>query len=385
MSSHPPARTDPRGAADLSSILFASHTPESSVFRVGSHHLSRQLAVAGHRVGHLSTPLSPLKLAGLGDRVGLGERWRSWVTGPVTDETGRSSAVPFTLLPVQVTGAWAHNAGLRTALPPLRSLVRRMGLSEVDVLLVDQPLFAGLERLVPAGRLVYRPTDVYTAPRLVAAQARLLAAADAVVATSQPVLDALPPAARDLPNLVLGNGVDVEAFRRPPGDGPGEAAAVYVGSMDGRLDWDWLRALARAQPLVRIDLFGPRPDPLPEDLGPRVRFGGPVGYPELPALLARYRVGLMPFAASAANEGRSPMKFYEYLAAGLRVLSTPHVAFPPGTPGVRVEESGEGAGAALGELVADSTPNAAGTAAAAEQDWSRRAHALVRFLGAIAA
>ncbi len=50
----------------------------------------------------MSTPLSPVKLVGLGNMVGCGpvllHRGR-----PQEDEDGRMSVVPFTTLPVQLT------------------------------------------------------------------------------------------------------------------------------------------------------------------------------------------------------------------------------------------------------------------------------------------
>ena len=44
-------------------------------------------------------------------------------------------------------------------------------------------------------------------------------------------------------------------------------------------------------------------------------------YQSIASELHRARVGLLPLSASRENEGRSPMKLYEYLAAGLRVLA----------------------------------------------------------------
>ena len=50
---------------------------------------------------------------------------------------------------------------------------------------------------------------------------------------------------------------------------------------------------------------------------------GSVDYSKLPQILSQCAVGLLPMSDDASNAGRSPMKFFEYLAAGLPVVSTP--------------------------------------------------------------
>lgn len=364
-----------------SRVLFASHTPETGVFRVGSHHLSRALAQRGMQVAHMSTPLSPVKVLGLGNRVGLRSRFSSTVAGPQRDTDGRVSVVPFTTLPVQLTAGWPLNLALRTGVPGIRRTVRAAGLDRPDFLLMDQPLFAGLGSLVGARTVVYRPTDVYTGHRMLAAQERALAESSAVVATSQTVWEELPPSARSLPHLVLPNGVDAPFFRSGDPEGATGDALVYVGALDDRVDWVWLRELARGRPEVRVDLFGPAPDPLPEGLGDNVRFLGPLAYDEVPAVLARYTTALMPFRDTTANDGRSPMKLYEYLAAGLRVLATPHFAGsgdPP--PGVRVVGDAATGVADLPALLTATDRNDVGAAVADGHDWSRRSSVLLDFL-----
>jgi len=365
---------------ELTSVLFASHTAETSVFRVGSHHLSRQFAMLGVAVGHLSTPLSPVKALGAGDRTGLAARWRSCVSGPVPDETGRWSVVPFTVVPVQATASRSTMA-LRTAVPSLRRTVAKMQLGPIDHLLVDQPLFAGLPDLVRSRTVVYRPTDVYLSPRLVAAQARMLEQAHAVVATSEGVLAALPARARTLPLLVLSNGVDMAPFH-VAGDRPRDASSVvYVGALDERLDWEWVTAFARACPSVGIDLYGPKPEPAPDDLPTNVRLLGTTPHDDLARTLSGYSVALMPFCHSQVNVGRSPMKLYEYLAAGLHVLATPGfdaAGDPP--PGVTVVPSGADAAVHARRMLDAGTRNIAGKQAAGQHDWRLRAQRLLSFL-----
>jgi len=49
---------------------------------------------------------------------------------------------------------------------------------------------------------------------------------------------------------------------------------------------------------------------------------GPVSYEQLPQVMSKFHVALMPFACNEATRSISPTKTLEYLAAGLRVVST---------------------------------------------------------------
>jgi len=57
-------------------IVFASHTVIGGHFVVGSHHLARSFAAAGHRVAHMSTPISPAHLALVGKSDIIRQRYR---------------------------------------------------------------------------------------------------------------------------------------------------------------------------------------------------------------------------------------------------------------------------------------------------------------------
>ena len=118
---------------------------------------------------------------------------------------------------------------------------------------------------------------------------------------------------------------------------------TYVGAIDERLDFAFVRALARrgasvvmVGPVVKIDAAS-----LPRD--PNVHFSGPLPYADLPAILAGTDVAIMPFAANDATRAISPTKTPEYLAAGLPVVSSPiaDVATDYGTV-VRIADTAEG-------------------------------------------
>jgi teichuronic acid biosynthesis glycosyltransferase TuaH len=367
--------------AQRRNYLFASHSAEVGSFRVGSHHLSTALARMGHGCAHVATPLSAANLLRRDPARGVRQRFGAAVRPVRPDEDGRLSVVPLSILPVQVTHTWGRNLALGSIVPPLGPRLRRAGFPAYDVTLIDQPMFQGIWRRVPTRRVVYRPTDIYPDGSWHEAQNRVLARADAVVATSSAVLSALD-LPRQIPTLVLENGVDYRRFAGDAGEEGHRSGAVYVGALDQRLDWQWLRGLAEAVPDVPITVAGPsRHVP---DLPGNLRMVGPVEYDRVPALLRAGAVGLLPFTNSVLNSGRSPMKLYEYLAAGMHVVGSDFSASRmAGLPGVTLTQNVPEAAAALRRAVHEGGANVRGQQVAADEDWAGKAQILDEFLVAL--
>ena len=95
-------------------------------------------------------------------------------------------------------------------------------------------------------------------------------------------------------------------------------------------------------------------------------------------MLSRYRVGLLPLSDDPANDGRSPMKLYEYLAAGLNVLCRSTTALAASAIGdVHCYADGASAAVLLAGLLANE-PTGQGALAAAAMDWSARARLVLQ-------
>lgn len=99
----------------------------------------------------------------------------------------------------------------------------------------------------------------------------------------------------------------------------------WAGSIDERVDLGLLAEAAALRPAWSWVLLGPVAgvDVTPLTRLDNVRVIGPRPYRELPAWLAHFDVGMMPFAQNEATRFISPTKTPEYLAAGLPVVSTP--------------------------------------------------------------
>ena len=350
------------GSARDNRVVFISHTHAGGIFKVGSHHLARELSIRGYDVAHISTPFSAVHAA-LGK--GADGRREQSLLGGQRDEHGVLQLVPRTVLPARLSSS--HY---------LKNALRDIGFLGSRFMLVDQPLMSAGPLTRFAETIVYRPTDLYLKGAAAAKQNSLLKLAAGVIATSEEVLAALP-LTRIIPRITVENGVEFARFAVPPA--PTRSGAVYVGALDERFDWDAVRRFALAVPDAPIKLAGPA-NSAPLGLPSNVKLLGSVPYSAVPSLLAGARIGLLPLSDSPSNRGRSPMKLFEYLAAGLTVVSreTPVIA-ARALPGVSTYRTAD-AGAALyaaEHLRRDS--NTAGIEAARLQDWSAKANAVEEF------
>jgi glycosyltransferase involved in cell wall biosynthesis len=319
-------------------IAFFSHTAMGGAFVVGSHHLARALRLLGHDVTHVSAPISPAHfIVAMRDKF-VRERVRRWLRGGVTIG-GVKDLTPFTLLPWRLarSSAWLSGNYSKSMLAgPMRRFLLARGHNPACCLIVDEPRFAGLIAAHPGCNIIYRATDLYAVlrndPKIVDAERLLCAHARVLVATSERVAAHLELLSGK-PVHIITNGVDFEHFAaatdstHPPGqfDLPGTRAqrAVYVGAFDRRLSRVAIESAARRLQDKRFILAGPGSLELAGELAlPNVVALGAVAYSRLPALLKECAVGLLPLSGDAANEGRSPMKLYEYAAAGAAVAAT---------------------------------------------------------------
>jgi glycosyltransferase involved in cell wall biosynthesis len=114
--------------------------------------------------------------------------------------------------------------------------------------------------------------------------------------------------------------VDAAKADLPPGEGP---LAGYFGVLNERVDMRLIEALLASGPW-RVLLIGPATSHAPTmPVHPRLHYAGPRPYAQLPAYLAHFDLGLIPYDATGPHRFLYPVKALEYLAGGKPVLSTP--------------------------------------------------------------
>ncbi|HTU44016.1 MAG TPA: glycosyltransferase family 1 protein [Bryobacteraceae bacterium] len=112
----------------------------------------------------------------------------------------------------------------------------------------------------------------------------------------------------------------------------------YAGVIDERMDLQLIAEIAAQRPQWQLILLGPVAKINPASL-PRahnIHYLGMKAYDDLPDYLSGWNVGMLPFALNESTRFISPTKTPEYLAAGLRVISTPirDVVTPYGNQGL---------------------------------------------------
>ena len=197
------------------------------------------------------------------------------------------------------------------------------------VLWTFSPVTYGLEERF--ARTVYHSADLlhtqHSSPEVcLAAEAALLTKADCVIASSLGVQNHLRSMGRD-DVLLWENVADTALFEAA--HETRQPRAVFAGNLTtSKVDFELLRSLATAGVSVIVagptSIDGTSAQREMEDLLalPNIHYVGSLPPGELARVLASSMVGLIPYRLNEYTAGVFPMKVYEYLAAGLRVVST---------------------------------------------------------------
>ena len=117
----------------------------------------------------------------------------------------------------------------------------------------------------------------------------------------------------------LGEPVELRGIPRP--------RALFIGALsEYKVDFDLLRETARRLSGVHFILVGPvgegQPGTCRPPILPNVHLMGPKPYKMLPQLMAHADVAILPVPRNRYADSMFPMKFFEYLSAGLPVVGT---------------------------------------------------------------
>lgn len=168
-------------------------------------------------------------------------------------------------------------------------------------------------------------------PELVALEARLFDQADLVFTGGQSLYEAKRHRHADV--HLFPSSIDKAHFvraRQPAAAEPEDQRAIprprigFFGVIDERMDVALLGRLAAARPDWHFVMLGPvvKIDPASLPRAANLHWLGGKSYAELPAYLAGWQAGLMPFALNEATRFISPTKTPEFLAAGVPLVST---------------------------------------------------------------
>lgn len=223
-----------------------------------------------------------------------------------------------------------------------RNTLRKLSIRQPIVWFL-RPSMVDLINDIPEARLLlYHMEDEYTAYRGHTPTSRhrteklereMMARADIVIVVSKNLYEAKH---RFNPNTYLvPNGVNYQAYAAALADPhlPSDLQAIkpprlgYSGLISDKLDFNMLKELAQENPewslvfLGKVRVFAQVEAWQTLRAMPNVHQLGPVQWSQVPHYVKGFQVGLMPYVQDRHAEYISPMKLYDYLAAGLPIVS----------------------------------------------------------------
>lgn len=183
--------------------------------------------------------------------------------------------------------------------------------------------------------------------------------------------------------MIIRNGVDAELFEAAHRDrAPGlPRKAGYAGALDHWFDFESVVAAVERYPEWTFELIG-RPENSEVARLARysnVNIAGELPHQSLPGRMAQWDVAMIPFLRNELTEATNPIKLYEYLSAGLPVVSTRLPEAEQYRDLVYCADTPQQFAAQLGTAVEEDTAarRARRVAFARGETWAVRAHALL--------
>ena len=307
-----------------SALILGVHSFADRHRKTGIQHIAEGLARRGVAVEYVSASSSPLDLAGAERRGRLARVWPRLGRSPVAEPIPGLKEYAFpSLLPVH--RLFLRSEGLLRAVrfPAASWFAAR----EYDLCVHDvSPTMAYLP-LVRSRRHVLRLNDSprglesLPLPLVRALEARLTGGFYQRVWAVSDLLAAYSiGAAPTTPADTIPNGFDASQFAGSavPAREPGRRA-VYLGSQVPWLDLDLLKKAAALLPDWEFCCLGAGFER--ERDRANLRFLPPIPHDRVAEALTGFDVGLLPYLEDRAHMAcvRRPLKFYEYVAAGLGV------------------------------------------------------------------
>ena len=379
-------------------ILLLSTADWDNPFWTNKQHVARELARRGHTVIYVESLGLRRPTAGRRDLARLWRRFlrglrharrvedRIWVCAPLVLPLHGWPAVAA-LNRALLRGSLAAAQRRAQVRPRLLWTYSPLTLQALDVEGFDFILYHAVDDIAAQPGM---PAEV-----IAAAEQALAQRADMVFTTS-PALQQRHAVSnlhtRFLPNVAdyahfagaqtLAPTADLHALARP--------RIGFVGAVSAyKLDIPLLIAVARLRPGYSFVLIGqvgegdPATDVAALTSEPNLHLLGPRPYAELPACLAGFDVALLPCPITPYTRAMFPMKFFEYLAAGLPVVSTRLPALEAYATLFHVADDAPAFAAAIdAALAGEGASREARQATAKAQTWEIRTAAMLEAVDA---
>ncbi|MGR6837140.1 glycosyltransferase [Syntrophomonas erecta] len=340
---------------------------------------------ASNRILYVEAPLS--FLSPLKDHS-LWYKWRWWRQGIRPLKPNLWLFSPPLLLPLANRYRFFNRINQKLMAWSLRRACKKLGFKD-PVLLTYLPNTVDMVGRLGEKMVVYDCVDEHSAfqgfdPRVVREmEIGLLRCSDVVFTTAQPLYNDKKQFTDQI--YMLRNAADVALFAQALDSDQKIAEDVasltppvlgFIGRIKEWIDLDLIYQVALARPEWSIVMVGPVE--IDADISafeglPNVHFVGGRSKEELPAYLKKFDVCLNPFRSGPLSYAVNPLKFYEYLASGKPIVSTPMPEMDIFAGVVEIGTGQEGFIQAI-ERALDDTPEkqAHRLALSEENSWEKR-------------
>ena len=228
--------------------------------------------------------------------------------------------------------------------------LRRLGMSH-PLVWFSLPGMLELSQDIPSASLkLYHVIDEYSGyhgqtaasrRRLQQKEKEMMALVDVVCVVSEKLYQSKSPF--NPHTCMIPNGVDYTSYERSLAD-PSlpenlrdipEPRLGYIGLVGEKVDLPMLKQLAESHPQWSLVFLGVVKLDKQADTWralhalPNVHLLDPVSAPQVPDYVKGFQVGLMPYVLDLQVQNSSPMKMYDYMAAGIPIAS---IDMPPARP-----------------------------------------------------
>lgn len=378
----------------MPTAIIGSAQHWTAPIRLSAHHLARYLSKKGWRICFVSTPTSFMhRLRFYSDPIRR-ERYSLAKHGMHYDAKEKIHYyTPLTYLPPSrlpvLRRKWFFDSWPKFTYPHLLRTLDLHGFSCPDVVIFDSVAMNSVWELLGRPNLVYRVTDNNAdfpgLPELIPVIEKQMAQHARMVTYTGSALERYVDGLDVENTLCVPNGVDYSHFANamaPPEEYKyiPEPRALYVGSIASWFDEDLVKAVAGNSPDTSFVIIGPGSESLKKLANhSNVHLLGARSYQHVPAYLQHAQVGIIPFkpdGCQAFFDDINPLKLYEYMAAGLPVVSTAINQVKMLNSPAKIAKNKHEFSSAIIEFCSSSEQKIAEKKFAKSHDWEHQFHAL---------
>ncbi|EJP74433.1 MULTISPECIES: glycosyltransferase [Campylobacter] len=313
-------------------ILWCGNSYYGTHLKVGCNYYSELLAKDGNSVFFISPPISPFHEKGV-NKI----RFEQAKKGVFKAFENYFVYTPYSLLPpikkLPLAFYFIIKIWIFFTIPNLKNILKKYSFLDVDILVIDNFAFLPLVNLVKYKKLIVRVTDRLdgfgVSKATLKAENELIKLANKVIYTSSALQEYIKNLNGN--SLYVPNGVDFYKFQgdfeKPDFFNSIKApVAVYIGAIERWFDFKLLEFLASKLKDIHFLIIGDvRYEPKNFNklkYMENITFYGKVDNALVPNFLRYSSVGIIPFRTDMKLiDAISPLKLYEYMAAGLPVVS----------------------------------------------------------------